>query len=50
MLPTGKEVREVLVDIDKVMDVIGPGTIIVDSSTTDLDATDYIHTQAPDAG
>ena len=46
MLPTGKEVREVLVDIDKVMDVVGPGTIIVDSSTTDLGATDYIHTQA----
>ena len=50
MLPAGKEVREVLVDIDKVMDVIGPGTIIVDSSTTDLDATDYIHTQATRRG
>lgn len=50
MLPTGKEVREVLVDIDKVMDVVGPGTIIVDSSTTDLDATDYIHTQATRRG
>ena len=50
MLPTGKEVREVLVDIDKVMDVVGPGTIIVDSSTTDLGATDYIHTQADQRG
>jgi len=50
MLPTGKEVREVLVDIDKVMDVVGPGTIIVDSSTTDLDATDYLHTQATRRG
>lgn len=50
MLPTGKEVREVLVDIDKVMDVVGPGTIIVDSSTTDLDATDYIHAEATRRG
>jgi 3-hydroxyisobutyrate dehydrogenase len=50
MLPTGKEVREVLVDIDKVMDIVGPGTIIVDSSTTDLDATDYLHTQATRRG
>ena len=46
MLPTGKEVREVLVDDDEVLDVIGPDTIVVDSSTTDLAATDYIHTQA----
>ena len=50
MLPTGKEVREVLVDIDKVMDVVGPGTIIVDSSTTDLGATDYIHNEAAKRG
>ena len=50
MLPTGKEVREVLVDIDKVMDVVGPGTIIVDSSTTDLGATEYIHTHAATRG
>ncbi len=50
MLPTGKEVREVLVDIDEVMDIAGPGTIIVDSSTTDLDATDYLHTQATRRG
>lgn len=50
MLPTGKEVREVLVDDDEVMDVVGPDTIIVDSSTTDLDATDYIHTAAAKRG
>ena len=50
MLPTGKEVREVLVDIDKLMDVVGPGTIIVDSSTTDLGATDYIHNEAAKRG
>lgn len=50
MLPTGKEVREVLVDIDQIMDLVGPDTIIVDSSTTDLDATDYIHVQAKKRG
>jgi len=50
LLPTGMEVREVLVDIDKVMDVVGPGTIIVDSSTTDLGATDYIHNEAAKRG
>jgi len=50
MLPTGKEVREVLVDDDEVMDVVGPETIIVDSSTTDLDATEYIHTHAAKRG
>ena len=46
MLPTGKEVREVLVDDDKVLDVVGPDTIVVDSSTTDLGATEYIHSHA----
>ena len=46
MLPTGKEVRQVLVDEDEVLDVIGSETIVVDSSTTDLAATDYIHTHA----
>lgn len=50
MLPTGKEVREVLVDIDRVLDVIGPGTIVIDSSTTDLDATAYIHSAAAERG
>jgi 3-hydroxyisobutyrate dehydrogenase len=46
MLPTGKEVREVLVDDDAVMDATGSYTIIVDSSTTDLVTTEYIHEQA----
>jgi 3-hydroxyisobutyrate dehydrogenase len=46
MLPTGKEVREVLVDDDAVMDAVGSHTIIVDSSTTDLVTTEYIHEQA----
>ena len=46
MLPTGKEVRQVLVDEDEVLDVIGSETIVVDSSTTDLAATDYIHKHA----
>jgi 3-hydroxyisobutyrate dehydrogenase len=46
MLPTGKEVREVLVDGDKVLNHVSPDTIIVDSSTTDLGATEYIHSEA----
>ena len=46
MLPTGKEVREVLVDDDAVMDAVRSDTIIADSSTTDLVATEYIHEQA----
>ena len=46
MLPTGKEVRHVLVDGDKVLDLIGPDTIVVDSSTTDLGTTEYVHEQA----
>lgn len=50
MLPTGKEVREVLVDGDRVLDVIGPGTIVIDSSTTDLDTTGYIHNAAAERG
>lgn len=50
MLPTGKEVREVLVDEDKVLDLIGAGTIVVDSSTTDLGATEYIHAEAARRG
>ena len=41
MLPTGREVRQVLV---------GPDTIVVDSSTTDLDATGYIHSRAAGRG
>lgn len=50
MLPTGKEVREVLVDDDKILDLVGPGTIVVDSSTTDLGATEYIHEEAAKRG
>lgn len=50
MLPTGREVREVLVDIDKVLDLVGPDTIVVDSSTTDLDATGTIHSHAAGRG
>lgn len=46
MLPTGKEVRHVLVDGDKVLDLVGPDTIVVDSSTTDLGTTEYVHEQA----
>ena len=46
MLPTGKEVREVLVDSDKVLDFVNPETVIVDTSTTDLISTEYIHKEA----
>jgi 3-hydroxyisobutyrate dehydrogenase len=50
MLPTGKEVRDVLVDVDRVVDLVGPDTVVVDSSTTDLGATEYIHTEAAKRG
>ena len=50
MLPTGKEVSDVLVDGDKVLDLVGADTIVVDSSTTDLGATEYIHTHAVTRG
>ncbi len=46
MLPTGDEVRHVLADGDKVLDLIGDDTVVVDSSTTDLGVTEYIHQQA----
>ena len=50
MLPTGKEVREVLVDIDRVLDLADDRTIVVDSSTTDLESTGYIHEAAAGRG
>ena len=50
MLPTGVEVRHVLVDGDKVLDLVGPNTIVIDSSTTDLGTTEYIHQQAAQRG
>ena len=50
MLPTGKEVREVLVDVDRVLDLAGDRTIVVDSSTTDLESTGYIHEAAAGRG
>lgn len=50
MLPTGKEVREVLVDEDAVLEAVASGTIMVDSSTTDLAATEYIHAAASERG
>ncbi|MEK9646293.1 MAG: 3-hydroxyisobutyrate dehydrogenase [Alphaproteobacteria bacterium] len=50
MLPTGKEVREVLLETDKILDLVGPGTIVVDSSTTDLPTTRLIHDAAAKRG
>ncbi len=46
MLPTGVEVREVLMDVDNVLGLINEETIVIDSSTTDLVTTEYIHEQA----
>lgn len=46
MLPTGREVLDVLIDTDRVLETVGPDTIVIDSSTTDLDATAKIHTAA----
>jgi len=50
MLPTGREVRHVLVDGDGIFDLVGPETIVVDSSTTDLGATEYVHQHAASRG
>lgn len=46
MLPTGREVSHVLVTGDRVLDVVGPDCIVVDTSTTDLTATALIHEEA----
>ena len=49
MLPTGDEVRHVLGDGDKVFDLVAKDTVVVDSSTTDLGVTEYIHERAASA-
>lgn len=50
MLPTGKEVREVLVEDDRIFDLAGADAIVIDSSTTDLATTDFIHEKAAEKG
>ena len=50
MLPTGREVREVLIDADKILDAVGADAIVVDSSTTDLGTTELIHEEAAKRG
>ncbi|MEK9661214.1 MAG: 3-hydroxyisobutyrate dehydrogenase, partial [Alphaproteobacteria bacterium] len=36
MLPAGRHVRSVYLEDDKVMDVVAPGTLLIDSSTIDV--------------
>jgi len=50
MLPTGREVREVLVEKDKLLERVGSETIVVDTSTTDLKSTELIHEHAVSHG
>ncbi len=50
MLPTGKEVREVLLETDKILNLVGPRAIVVDCSTTDLPTTRLIHDAAAKRG
>ena len=50
MLPTGKEVREVLVDHDRLLDSVAAGAVVVDSSTTDLETTGLVHAAAAARG
>jgi 3-hydroxyisobutyrate dehydrogenase len=50
MLPTGREVADVLLETDRIVEAAGPNTILVDSSTTDLDTTARIHEAAAKRG
>ena len=50
MLPTGREVREVLVEKDKLIETVSGETIVVDTSTTDLKSTEFIHDRAASHG
>ena len=50
MLPTGREIRDVLLETDRVLDIAGADTVIVDTSTTDLATTRLIHEEAATRG
>ncbi|MBT6276828.1 MAG: NAD(P)-binding domain-containing protein, partial [Chromatiales bacterium] len=50
MLPVGKHVREVYLATDGVIASAAPGTILIDSSTIDVDTAVAVHNAAAAAG
>ncbi len=50
MLPTGREVLDVLLEGDRLVERVGNGTVVIDASTTDLETTDRIHAAAAERG
>lgn len=50
MLATGREVRRVLVEDDRVLDHVTARTVVMDTSTTDLGTTGQIHAAAAERG
>lgn len=50
MLPAGAHVRSVFIDDDKVIDVVKPGTLLIDSSTIDVTTAREVITVAADKG
>lgn len=50
MLATGRDVGQVLVDGDRVLDRVAARTVVIDASTTDLGTTDRIHAAAAERG
>jgi 3-hydroxyisobutyrate dehydrogenase len=50
MLPAGQHVRSVYLDKDGVLSSANPGTLLIDSSTIDIDSARAVHRAAQDAG
>ncbi len=50
MLPAGEHVRSVYVDDDKVIDLVGAGTLLIDSSTIDVTTARNVISVAADKG
>ncbi len=50
MLPTGREVADVLLETDRLLDIANKEAVVVDSSTTDLETTARIHASAAERG
>lgn len=50
MLPTGREVHDVLVEGDRLVERVGNQTVVIDASTTDLGTTNRIHAAASERG
>jgi 3-hydroxyisobutyrate dehydrogenase len=50
MLPAGEHVLEVYCGTDGILPEVGPGTLLIDSSTIEVDAARRFHTAAAEAG